>query len=77
LVLLPLASHSLLTIKHGCLQKLQRLIDRYNARETDDLQRELHLFTLNPPADPLTQRLSAQAETSMSIKGQSPLKASA
>jgi hypothetical protein len=35
------------------LQKLQRLIDRYNARETMIYNVNFTLFTLNPPANPL------------------------
>lgn len=35
------------------LQKLQRLIDRYNAREPMIYNVNFSLFTLNPPADPL------------------------
>jgi hypothetical protein len=35
------------------LQKVQRLIDRYNARETMIYNVNFTLFTLNPPADPL------------------------
>lgn len=35
------------------LQKLQRLIDRYNAREPMIYNVNFTLFTLNPPADPL------------------------
>lgn len=36
------------------LQKLQRLIDRYNARETMIYNVNFTLFTLNPPATPET-----------------------
>jgi len=35
------------------LQKLQRLIDRYNAREPMVYNVNFTVFTLNPPADPL------------------------